>query len=293
VNKKPSSKLFHVYVFVLACVFLTSLLAPLFAQEGREIFVKEYKVGAKDLLEIKVFELPELSQTVRVSEDGSISLPLLGRIEVQGLTKDAVEAKVAGLLEAKYLKNAQVSVFIKEYQSQQVAVIGAVEKPGTYELVGRMSLLQVISEAGGFKENASNEIFVLREGRSGDTATIAIDLKDLLLNGNQKLNIPLMPRDIINVPVDQIIKVFVFGEVRNPGALLVKMSEKITLLQAIAQAGGPTENASKSGVVVKRKDPKTGKEIKLKVNLKEIIKGDKPDIVLREGDVVYVPESIF
>lgn len=292
-NKKPSSKLFHVYVFVLACVFLTSLLAPLFAQEGREIFVKEYKVGAKDLLEIKVFELPELSQTVRVSEDGSISLPLLGRIEVQGLTKDAVEAKVAGLLEAKYLKNAQVSVFIKEYQSQQVAVIGAVEKPGTYELVGRMSLLQVISEAGGFKENASNEIFVLREGRSGDTATIAIDLKDLLLNGNQKLNIPLMPRDIINVPVDQIIKVFVFGEVRNPGALLVKMSEKITLLQAIAQAGGPTENASKSGVVVKRKDPKTGKEIKLKVNLKEIIKGDKPDIVLREGDVVYVPESIF
>jgi polysaccharide export outer membrane protein len=278
---------------VLACVFLTSLLAPLFAQEGREIFVKEYKVGAKDLLEIKVFELPELSQTVRVSEDGSISLPLLGRIEVQGLTKDAVEAKVAGLLEAKYLKNAQVSVFIKEYQSQQVAVIGAVEKPGTYELVGRMSLLQVISEAGGFKENASNEIFVLREGRSGDTATIAIDLKDLLLNGNQKLNIPLMPRDIINVPVDQIIKVFVFGEVRNPGALLVKMSEKITLLQAIAQAGGPTENASKSGVVVKRKDPKTGKEIKLKVNLKEIIKGDKPDIVLREGDVVYVPESIF
>jgi polysaccharide export outer membrane protein len=293
VNKKPSSNLFHVYVFVLSFLFLTALLAPLFAQEGREMFVKEYKVGAKDLLEIKVFELPELSQTVRVSEDGSISLPLLGRIEVHGLTKDAVEAKLAGLLEAKYLKNAQVSVFIKEYQSQQVAVIGAVEKPGTYELVGRMSLLQVISQAGGFKENASNEIFVLREGRSGNTAAIAIDLKDLLLNGNQKLNIPLMPSDIINVPVDQIIKVFVFGEVRNPGALQVKMSEKITLLQAIAQAGGPTDGASKSGVVVKRKDAKTGKEIKLKVNLKEIIKGDKPDIVLREGDVVYVPESIF
>ncbi|MEW5902394.1 MAG: polysaccharide biosynthesis/export family protein [Acidobacteriota bacterium] len=292
-NKKPSSNLFHVYAFVLACVFLTSLLASLFAQEGKELFVKEYKVGAKDLLEIKVFELPELSQTVRVSEDGSISLPLVGRIEVQGLTKDAVEAKLAGLLEAKYLKNAQVSVFIKEYQSQQVAVIGAVEKPGTYELVGRMSLLQVISQAGGFKENASNEIFVLREGRSGNTATIGIDLKDLLLNGNQKLNIPLMPSDIINVPVDQIIKVFVFGEVRNPGALQVKMSEKITLLQAIAQAGGMTEDAAKSRIIVKRKDPRTGKETETRVNIKDIIGGKKPDIILREGDVVYVPETIF
>lgn len=278
---------------MLACAFLTSLPAPLFAQEGREIFVKEYKIGAKDLLEIKVFESPELSQTVRVSEDGSISLPLLGRIEVQGLTKDAVEAKLAGLLEAKYLKNAQVSIFIKEYQSQQVAVIGAVEEPGTYELVGRMSLLQVISQAGGLKENASNEILVLREGRSGNTATITIDLKDLLLNGNQRLNIPLMPHDVVNVPVDQIIKVYVFGEVRNPGALLVKTSEKITLLQAIAQAGGTTEDASKSRIVVKRKDPRTGKETETRVNIKDVIKGKKPDIVLREGDVVYVPESIF
>jgi len=293
VNKKTSSNLFHVYALVLACAFLTWLPAPLQTQEGREIFVKEYKIGAKDLLEIKVFESPELSQTVRVSEDGSISLPLLGRIEVQGLTKDAVEAKLAGLLEAKYLKNAQVSVFIKEYQSQQVAVIGAVEVPGTYELVGRMSLLQVISQAGGLKENASNEILVLREGRSGNTATITIDLKDLLLNGNQRLNIPLMPNDVVNVPVDQIIKVYVFGEVRNPGALLVKTSEKITLLQAIAQAGGTTEDASKSRIVVKRKDPSTGKETETRVNIKDVIKGKKPDIVLREGDVVYVPESIF
>jgi len=292
-NNQPSSRLFHVCVLVLAWVLSTSLLASLLAQEAREMFVKEYKVGAKDLLEIRVFELPELSQTVRVSEDGSISLPLLGRIEVQGLTKDTVEAKLAGLLEAKYLKNAQVSVFIKEYQSSQVAVIGAVEKPGTYELVGRMSLLQVISQAGGLKENASKEILVLREGRSGNTATIAINLKDLLLNGNQNLNIPLMPNDVVNVPVDQIIKVYVFGEVRNPGALQVKTSEKITLLQAIAQAGGTTENASKSRIVVKRKDPSTGKETETRVNIKDIIGGKKPDIVLREGDVVYVPETIF
>jgi len=264
-----------------------------FAQVERDIFVKEYIIGPRDLLEIKVFELPELNQTVRVSEDGSITIPLLNRVIVGGLSKDAVERKLAQLLEEKFVKNPQVSVFIKEYQSRLVAVIGAVEKPGNYELVGRQNLLQMISKAGGIKENASSHLFVLREGKSGNTATISIDLEDLLSNGNQKLNIPLQAKDVVNIPVDRIINVFVFGEVRNPGALQVKMSKKVTLLQAIAQAGGTTEGALRSGITIKRKDKKTGKEINMKVNLKDIIKGKKPDIELQEGDVVFVPESIF
>jgi polysaccharide export outer membrane protein len=264
-----------------------------FAQIEREIFVKEYIIGPRDLLEIKVFELPELNQTVRVSEDGSITIPLLNKVIVGGLSKDAVEKKLATLLEERFVKNPQVSVFIKEYQSRLVAVIGAVEKPGMYELIGRQNLLQMISKAGGIKENASSKLFVLREGKSGNAATIAIDLEDLLANGNQKLNIPLQASDVVNIPVDKIILVFVFGEVRNPGALQVKMSKKVTLLQAIAQAGGTTEGALRSGITIKRKDKKTGKEIKMKVNLKDIIKGKKPDIELQEGDVVFVPESIF
>lgn len=255
-------------------------------------FFQEYAVGPKDLLEIKVFDLPELNQTVRVSEDGTITLPLLGSVNVQGMTKDAVEATLKRLLEEKWLRNAQVSVFIKEYQSKQVAVMGAVEKPGMYELVGRLSLLQVISQAGGFTETASNEIFVLREGNNGMTATMAIDLEDLMLNGNQKLNIPLQPGDIINVPVDAIIHVYVFGAVTKPGALDVRRSKGITLLQAIAQAGGIAEGGSKSGVTIKRRE-KDGKETKMKVNIKDIIKGKKPDVELQEGDVVYVSETIF
>lgn len=258
---------------------------------GREYFIREYIIGPRDLLEIKVFELPEFDHTVRVSEDGSITLPLLGNVQVGGLTKEKVEQKIADLLE-KYVKKAQVSVFIKEYQSSRVAIIGAVEKPGMYELVGRQSLLQMISQAGGFKENAANEIYVLREGQDGNTASISIDLEDLLLNGNQRLNIPLQPNDVINIPVDKLITIYVFGQVRNPGALQVKMSKKITLLQAIAQAGGLGENASKRGVIVKRKD-KAGKETNLRVNLNDIIKGKRKDIPLREGDVVIVKESIF
>ncbi len=177
--------------------------------------VREYKIGLKDLLEIKVQEVAELaSLIVRVSGDGSITLPLAGSIKIERLTKDQVEALIAQtLIERKLVRNPQVSVFIREYQSQMVSLIGAVTKPGTYQLVGRLTLLDIISQAGGFKDDASNEIFVLREGRQANAATIRIDLEDLTVNGNQKLNIPLQVGDVINIPIDEMISIFVFGSV--------------------------------------------------------------------------------
>jgi polysaccharide export outer membrane protein len=262
------------------------------AREARDAFVRAYRIGPGDLLEIKVFEVEELDQVVRVSEDGSITLPLLGRVVVEGLTQDGVVQKLTGLLQAKYVKKPQVTIFIKEYKNQQVAVIGAVEKAGSYELVGRRNLLQIISMAGGFSETAGDEIFILREGPDGATSTIAIDLKDLLVNGNQKLNVPIEPNDVINVPVDKEIRVFVMGRVTRPGAVKAKLSEGVTLLQAIADAGGLAEGAKESGILITRKG-RDGKEQKLKVNLKDIIKGKKKDVVLLEGDVVYVPESFW
>jgi polysaccharide export outer membrane protein len=119
-----------------------------------------------------------------------------------------------------------------------------------------------------------------------------IDLKDLMVNGNQKLNIPIEPNDVINVPVDREIRVFVFGRVTLPGALKFRISEKVTLLKAIAQAGGLAEGAKKSAVTITRKD-KTGKEQKIRVDLGDILSGKKKDIALQEGDVVFVPESFW
>ncbi len=262
------------------------------AQEAKDAFVRAYRIGPGDLLVLKVFEVDQLSQTVRVSEDGSITLPLLGRVVVEGLTQEGVVQKLTGLLSAKYVKNPQVTIFIKEYKNQQVAVIGAVVNAGSYELVGRKNLLQIISMAGGFSENAGDEVFILREGPDGKTATIIIDLKDLLVNGNQALNVPLEPNDVVNVPVDKEIRVFVMGRVTKPGAVRAKLSEGITLLQAIADAGGLAEGAKEKAVLITRKDT-AGKEQKIRVNLKDIIKGKKKDIVLQEGDVVFVPESFW
>ncbi|HVP89621.1 MAG TPA: polysaccharide biosynthesis/export family protein, partial [Terriglobales bacterium] len=258
----------------------------------RDVFVKAYKIGPGDLLEIKVFELEQLSQVVRVSEDGSITLPLLGQVMVEGLTQEGTAIRIATLLAQRYVKNPQVTVFIKEYKSKQVAVIGAVEKPGSYELVGRKNLLQMVSAAGGFTDQAGDELYVLREGPKGDAISIPIDLRDLVVNGNQQLNIPVEPNDVINVPVDREIKVFVFGRVTQPGALKFKISEKVTLLKAIAQAGGWAEGAKQGAVVITRKD-KAGKETQIRVNVKDIISGKRKDIVLQEGDVVFVPESFW
>jgi len=256
-------------------------------QETQTLPVNDYRIGAKDLLEIAVFELRELNQTVRVTEDGSITLSLLGKVEVAGLTAQELEKKLATLLDQQFTKGAHVTVFIKEYQ--KVSVIGAVGRPGIYELVGPTTLLQVIAQAGGLTAQAMNELYIYRQEKDGSQTRIIIRLEDLIINGNQDLNIGLKPKDVVSIPLDQLHNVFVYGEVRRAGAVPYLSSKKITLLQAIAQAGGTTEWAKKTRVMIKRRDKKTGNEIKIYVNLKNMIINKIADIFLEEGDVVIVP----
>jgi polysaccharide export outer membrane protein len=134
-----------------------------------------------------------------------------------------------------------------------------------------------------------NELFVYRLGSDGKQTRIVIKLEDLTINGNQDLNIQLQPKDVITVPIDQMLTVFVYGEVKSPGAVPFLSSKKITLVQAIAQAGGTTEWAKKSKILVKRRDKRTNKEIRFTVNLKNMINGRIADLVLEQGDVVIVP----
>jgi len=250
-----------------------------------------YVIGPKDLLTISVFDVPELNITVRVSEDGTITLPLLGKIEVEGLSRSDLERKLAGLLEKNYLKNAQVTIFIKEYQSKRVSVIGAVKSPGNYELIGKQTLLQMLSSAGGLTEEASERIIIIRQYSDGRSKSLIIDLDELMLKGDPKLNIPIYASDIINVPVERFSDIYVFGQVNNPGHIKMKKLSHLTLLRAIAQAGGFTDRARKSSVIIKRTEG--GKEIKIKVNIKKILSGKKPDIVLQPNDIIFVPESIL
>lgn len=255
---------------------------------------KDYRIGAKDLLEIRVIGHEDASTTVRVSEDGKISMPYLEEVEVSGLTKRELEQRLVKLLAEGYFQNPQVTVFIREYKSNIVSIIGAVKNPGEYELIGRLTLIDLISKAGGPTGEEMKEIIIFRRLPDGNNTSLKISRDDLLDAGDPELNIPLQAGDVITLPIDRVVHIFVTGEVRNPGMLEVKKSElpNYTLLKAIAQAGGFAERGSKSGVKIIRKDEE-GREQTIRVNVKDIEKGKRPDIKLYEGDVVIVPESIF
>jgi polysaccharide export outer membrane protein len=284
-NFKKFIKIKYIPVFLL--IFCSITLT--FSQEENKDY--SFSIGPKDLITISVFDVPELNITVRISEDGSITLPLLGQVAAGGLTRFQLEKKLAGLLEEKYLKNAQVTVFIKEYHSKMVSIIGEVAKPGPYELIGKQTLLQVISSAGGLTETASDSIVIIRKYKNGKSRSLTLNLDNLMVKGDPRLNIPITAGDIINVPGERYIDIYVFGQVKNPGHIKVKRNGPITLLMVIAQAGGFDERARKAAVSITRRV--NGKEVKTKVNVKKIIKGKRPDFILQNNDIVHVPESIL
>jgi polysaccharide export outer membrane protein len=260
----------------------------IYSQEESE---EVYRIGAKDLLEINVFGVNELNTKVRVSEDETITLPLLGKIDIKGMTRFELEKKLTELLEQKYLKNAQVTIFIKEYESKKVAIIGAIKNPGSYELIGRKTLLEMISVAGGLTDKASDKIIIIRNYEDGNNNSLEIDYEDLMIKGDARLNIPLQPGDVVNVSMERYLDIYVFGQVKNPGHLKVKKNDAITLLKVIAQAGGFAERARKTSVLVKRRV--NGKETEKKINVKKILSGSIPDYVLENNDIVHVPESVL
>src|SRR4030043_1786992 len=127
---------------------------------------RDYKIGPEDLLEISVFEEEKLNKTVRVSSQGNINLPLLGILRVKGLTANELEREIRDLLAEKYLQDPNVNVFIKEYRSQRISVIGAVEKPGVFEVTGQKTILDILAMAGGLKGGPENQagqlLFLIR-----------------------------------------------------------------------------------------------------------------------------------
>lgn len=274
-------------VFLIVC--MVQLDAQITTESGQSY---EYQIGAKDLLAISVFEVPELNITVRVSENGLINLPLLGEVKAEGLNRFDLEKKIAVMLEKNYLKNAQVTIFIKEFQSQKVSVMGAVKNPGMHDLIGRQSLLQVISMVGGLSEQASNSVVIFRQFKNVHGQSLVIRLDDLLLKANPKYNITIFPGDIINVPGDQYLDIYVFGQVKNPGAVRMKKgSDDVTLLRAIAQAGGFSDRARRGKVMITR--TVDGVEKKININVKDILGGGSKDFVLQAFDVIFVPESVL
>jgi polysaccharide export outer membrane protein len=250
-----------------------------------------YRIGPKDLVGIEVFEIPELTVELRVSEDGTVDLPLIGDVDVQGLTENELAVKLKTLLELRYVQRASVRVEVKEFRSRPISVIGAVKQPGPLAFTGRWTLLQALTAAGGLAERHGNTIYVLRSAPNGLSDQIAIEVEDLMLHADPGVNIPIFANDMINVPAPVPITVFCLGEVMRPGALHFLSTERVTVLAAIARAGGLSERAS-SKILIKRRDS-SGRETQIETNYKRIVAQKEPDLELDPNDVIVVKASFF
>lgn len=245
----------------------------------------DYLIGPGDLLDIQVLEAPDLDTQARVSSHNNISFPLIGKVEVGGLTSQEAEQRIKEDLTEKYMHDPHVIVSVKEYKSQRVAVIGSVKIPGTYELLGKGNILDALALAGGLSPEASEVAYVTRKDRSGEEKSVKIDLDELLDEGNTSLNVPIHMGDVVYVPEAGVI--YVDGAVEEPGSF--PLAEDMTVSQAITAAGGFDNTAQASDVRLIRNE--NGQVVVTPVDVKQIKEGEASDIILEDQDVVVVGKS--
>ena len=244
----------------------------------------DYLIGPGDLLTVTVFEAPELNTEARVSARGFITLPLLGPVEIKGLTSSEAEKKIENLYKERYLRNPHVTIFIKEQYAAKVTILGSVNKPGTYDYPSRQRLLDVLAMAGGLSEKAGDIVQVRRkvEGKERPEVYI-IDMQQLIKEGKAELNIPIQGGDVVFVP--EAGTVYVDGAVRKPGVYPIK--GKMTVYEAIVAAGGLSNVADESSIKLVRTD-KSGKREVIEISLNDIQNNRARELVLHDKDIVYV-----
>lgn len=265
------------------------------AQKGpdlkRSFSSADYRIGPEDLLEVDVFQVPDLKGTVRVSAKGYIKLPLADTIQASGLTVAELESLIAQRLE-KYVKEPVVSVFVKEYRSQQISVLGSVKDPKVYYATGQKYLLDMLSMAGGLTPDAGTICILQRNVQTAPGTSnnppekIVIDLNKLLIEGNADLNIPVYGGDVVHVPKTGIF--FVDGAVKGAGEYNLK--GRITLTQAIGMAKGLDDAASHSDIRIFRENGKPEKEV-ITIDYDDILDGKTTDVEIRDKDIVIVSSN--
>ena len=240
------------------------------------------QISAGDLLEIGVFDTPELAGKVRVNSDGEITLPLVGALHVGGLSPEQVQDLLASSLHDKnFVKDAQVSVFVAEYASQAVYVLGEVVKPGPYPLMGSHRLLDFISAAGGFTPRAGKTITLKTSADPDHPQTIGP------ASAEKDANPEIAAGD--SILISQAGIVYVLGDVTRPGGFMLDRQDTLTIMQALALAEGTLSTAAKSSAKLIRTTANGREEIP--VNLEAILKSKSTDLAMQSNDILFVPGS--
>jgi polysaccharide biosynthesis/export protein len=262
-----------------------------------------YILGPDDLITIRVLQAPELAdKPVRIDWNGYIDLSFIGRVRAAGSTIELLKSE----LEAKYasiIRDPQVTVAIEEFRSQPVSIIGAVNTPGVLQIRGKKSLVEVLSLAGGLRQDAGNALKLTRrvewgpiplpearQDASGHYSVAEIDLKSLMEARDPAVNIPVEPDDVISVPKAEMV--YVIGEVPKTGGFILAERKSMSLLETLTLAGGINHGtASPESSKILRLAPGSETRTEIPVNLKKVMEGKGEDVQLRGGDILFIPSS--
>lgn len=261
-----------------------------------------YVLGADDLLSIRVLQAPELvDKPVRIDLNGGIELPYIGHIRAAGSTIASLKTE----LEAKFtsiIREPQISVSVEEFRSQPVSILGAVYTPGVHQIRGKKTLVEVLSLAGGLRQDAGNSIKITRrmewgriplagavEDSTNQFSVATIDLRALMEAKDPAVNILVLPDDVISVPRAEMV--YVVGEVTRTGGFILNERESMSLLEALSLAGGLThEAAPQSSKILRYKGGHTDRT-EISVNVKRVLTGQAEDIHLLPEDILFIPGS--
>ncbi|MCL4840465.1 MAG: polysaccharide biosynthesis/export family protein [Bryobacteraceae bacterium] len=281
-------------------LLLASLLLPPAAlpQETPDSYI----LGPGDLVQVSVLDMEEIGKyPSRIDIRGNLNLPVVGRVEAAGLTIDQLEAKITERL-TRHLRAPDVTVSITEMQSQPVSVLGSVGKPGVQQVQGRMSLMEVISQAGGLRTDAGYSIRIARlrewgaiplegarEDETGRYYVAEVGVSEILEGNAPAKNIPVKPHDVITVPKGQMV--YVMGAVKKSGGFVLGERQTITVLEAVSLSEGFDRFAREGEIKIMRKTENPESRAEIAVNVKRILEGKDRDIALEADDILYVPLS--
>jgi polysaccharide export outer membrane protein len=281
-------------VFTTRCACLLACAAALLCAHAAG---EDYRIGPDDVIEVIVWGEDELSKEYPVSSKGTIAMPIVGLIEVGGLTVEESADLVSETLRDGYIKEPRVTVLVAEYNSQKVLVFGSVERPNLYKLKRETTLLELLSEAGGVKGAAGGKVVITRtpqtpkageESPPPEAEYVTVSLDELLIEGDVSQNVSLLPGDTVYVSSSGERKVYVLGQVVNPGPY--DLGAGATVLEILQAAGGVAEFGNANKIQVRR--TVDGRASVITVSVTEISRGDRSqDIPLQPGDVVTVPRS--
>jgi polysaccharide export outer membrane protein len=269
----------------------------------KEAALTSYRLGPDDQVVVSVADSEEIAnRQIQIDTNGEASLPLLGRLRVGGLTVQQFEQDLATRLKT-YYKDPQVTVTISEFRSQPVSVIGAVKQPGVHQLRGTKTLVEILSLAGGLRDDAGNSVKVTRRKEwgpipltgavadpSGEFTVGEVALREIMMAQRPEANIIIRPNDVITVPKADLV--YVIGEVMKAGGFVLAERGDMSVLQAISMAGGMTKLAGGKNAKILRPAAKGGSREEIAVDLRKILEGKAQDISMQPEDILFVPTNV-